>query len=60
VEREIEVGDWIAFPVNGLEAQGEVLSVEDEGYGVRQESGGVTFVPKGDRVRRIEPPQRRE
>ena len=54
---EVKVGDWIRYPVNGLEGKGEVLSVDYEAYGAKAESGGTIWVAKGHRVEKIATPQ---
>jgi hypothetical protein len=52
---EIREGDWISYPVNGLEDKGQVLSVDEEAYGVKTIAGATTWVPRGPRVRKIPP-----
>jgi hypothetical protein len=56
---EIKEGDWISCPVDGGEAQGEVVGVIDDSYGVRPNGmnpGQTVLVPKGERVTKITPP----
>lgn len=60
--QEIKVGDWISYPVSGLESQGKVLSIDEDGYGVQLKDNptGTAFVPFGDRVKKISPPEGEE
>lgn len=60
MDDEIKVADWIAWPGSVGEQRGKVLSVNSEVYDVSVKVGNstmTTFVAKGDRVRKIEPPE---
>ncbi len=55
---EIKEGDWISYP----EGEGKVVGVDGDGYFVRPKglkTGGV-LVPRGERVRKIAPPEEEE
>ena len=55
---EIKEGDWISYP----DGEGVVIGVNDDGYGVRPKElhTGIVFVPKGERVRKVAPPEEEE
>jgi hypothetical protein len=52
---EITEGDWISSP----EGEGQVIGLDEDGYGIRPKglSTVAVFVPKGERVRKIDPPE---
>jgi hypothetical protein len=52
---EIKEGDWISYP----EGEGQVIGVDEDGYGVRPKGlpTGTVLVPKGERVRKVDPPE---
>ncbi len=56
----IQEGDWVSYPVDGGEAQGQVVGVMDDSYGVRprgMDPGQTVLVAKGERVKKIAPPE---
>jgi hypothetical protein len=62
-QEEIKVGDWISFPAAGFEGRGKVGSVDAGSYGVSMKVGNfwvTTVVGKGDRVKKVDPPEGEE
>lgn len=55
---EIKEGDWISYP----EGEGKVVGVDYDGYGVQPKGlrTGVVLVAKGERVKKVAPPEEEE
>ncbi len=60
MDEEIKVGDWITWRDSQGWWEAEVLDIQSDVYDVRLRDGNVNFAPRGESVRKIDPPPGKE